>query len=78
MERLRVKPAMTAQSSDLTTVETLHAISLQREKRGLAPCFFRHSALDAESPENMERLRVKPAMTAQSKEHRKPTVCDYV
>jgi hypothetical protein len=29
-----------------------------------------------ESPENTERLRVKPAMTAQSKKHRKPTVCD--
>jgi hypothetical protein len=36
-QRLRVKPAMTVQIRDLSTVETLHATSLQRETRGLAP-----------------------------------------
>ncbi|MDR3272157.1 MAG: hypothetical protein LBT29_01540, partial [Flavobacteriaceae bacterium] len=48
------KPTISVEINDLTTVETLHATSLQ-------------PLVNAESPNNTEGLRVKPAMTAQSK-----------
>ncbi|MDR3327424.1 MAG: hypothetical protein LBT04_04765 [Prevotellaceae bacterium] len=63
------KPTISVEISDLSTVETLHATSLQ-------------PPVNAESPENTEGLRVKPAMTAQSKgsskEHSKGIILHLV